>query len=124
MPLTQTTAQKLINELVRNTEFAQPTALYVSLHSADPGENGANEITGYNGQRPLIIFLAPSGHQSASQATLDFINMPAAVVTHAGLWDAANGGSFWWGGALALQKVLDAGDIFRLPAGDVLAELA
>ena len=94
--------------------------VYVSLHTADPGETGATEVTGgaYARQGPTTFSAAASG-ASANTAQIDFTSMPAVTVTHVGLWDALTGTNFLWGGALTSSKALNSGDTFRIAATDL-----
>lgn len=79
--------------------FVTATVYYLSIHSADPGTTGANEITGYTGNRPAITFLAASGGSKVSggaSPSQTFAAMPAEAggVPFAGVWDAASGGTY------------------------------
>lgn len=70
------------------------TAVYVSVHTADPGTTGTNEASGgapaY--KRVATTWSAPANGQiTGSQVTVD---LPAGTYTHAGLWSAATGGTF------------------------------
>lgn len=96
------------------------TNVYVSLHTADPGETGASESTGgsYSRKGPTVFSAAAAGTTS-NTAQIDFTNMPASTITHVGLWDAATAGNFLWGGALTASKTLNAGDTFRIAATDL-----
>lgn len=96
------------------------TNVYVSLHTADPGETGTNEVTGgsYARQGPTTFSAAAAGATS-NTAQLDFTSMPAVTVTHVGLFDALTGVNFLWGGALTASKVLNGGDTFRIAATDL-----
>lgn len=75
----------------------------ISLHTADPGSTGASEVTGGTYARVATTWGAPSSGSSAgSEVTL---NVPASTtVTHWGLWSAATGGTFLFGGALAAPE--------------------
>ncbi len=119
MPFTIATAHKIIDKILRNTDFTQPTTVYVSLHTADPGETGANEVTGGSYARQAVTFSAPASKATSNSAAIEFTNMPACTVTHVGLWDAASGGNFWWGGALTQSKTINVGDTFKINAGDL-----
>jgi hypothetical protein len=94
--------------------------VYVSVHTADPGETGASEVTGggYGRQGPTTFSAAASGTTS-NTAQIDFTNIPAVTATHIGLWDAATAGNFLWGGALTSSKTLNGGDTFRIAATDL-----
>jgi hypothetical protein len=114
---------KILDHMLRGTAFTPPSTVYVSLHTADPGETGANELTGGGYSRKPVTFNAPSGGSMTNSADIDFPNMPAATITHVGLWDAASAGNFLWGGALTASKTTNAGDTFRIPAGQLTVSL-
>lgn len=109
---------KILDKIFRNTDFSV-TAAYISLHTADPGETGINEVTGGSYARQSASFNVAASGATANSGVVDFISMPAVTVTHIGLWDAATGGNFLWGGALAASKTTNSGDTFRIPAGDI-----
>lgn len=123
MPFTTSTAQKIINMILRNTTFTQPTTVYISLHTANPGDTGANEVSGGSYARKAITFAAPSGKSTSNNITLEWTNMPACTVTHIGLWDAASAGTLWWTGQLTVSKTLQAGDAFRIDSGALTVTL-
>lgn len=70
-------------------------ALYMSLHTADPGTTGANEVTGGAPAyaRKAVTWVAGSV-DGVYNATVPAFDVPAATVTHVGLWTAASGGTF------------------------------
>lgn len=72
---------------------------WFSLHTADPGTTGANEVVGGSYTRELVSFPASvSGSSTATGATHD---VPAGTtVTHFGRWTASTAGTFFCGGAL------------------------
>jgi hypothetical protein len=72
--------------------------VYASLHSADPGATGANEISGGSPAyaRQLVAWNPSSGQVSSISATLNF-DVPASTVAYVGLWSAVTGG-IWRGG--------------------------
>ena len=109
---------KLLDAVFNNGSFAVATP-YVSLHTADPGEAGASEAAGGSYVRQLGSFGAAAAGALDNDAAIDFTLMPACTVTHAGVWDAETAGNFLWGGALAANKTLNAGDTFRFPVGDL-----
>ncbi len=123
MPFTVATANKVLNKLLRNQDFQHPSKIYVSLHTGNPGENGANEVTGGGYKRQLATFSAPSNKQTSNPSDIEFNNMPACTITHIGLWDSETGGNFWWGGQLVASRKIDAGDTVRFKAGDLDAIL-
>lgn len=68
-------------------------AAYVSLHTGDPGETGANEVSGGGYARAAITWTpGPTDGQVTGTAT---VTVTAGVaITYAGLWTAASGGTF------------------------------
>lgn len=77
------------------TAYANVAATtYVSVHIADPSTTGANEASGGSPAyaRVATTWSAPAnGQVTGSQVT---VNLPAGKYTHAGLWNAATGGTF------------------------------
>lgn len=106
-------------DAVFNAGAFSVTTPYVSLHTADPGETGASELSGGSYARQSASFGAASGGAVANDAQVEFTDMPAATITHVGVWDAASAGNFLWGGALSASKTTNAGDTFRIPTGDL-----
>lgn len=92
MPLSDNGKNSMVNGLASN-------ATHMSLHSADPGTTGANEITG--GSPAYARKAATWGAASAGVRTLSsqlVFDVPAGVtVTHTGVWSAASGGTFQGG---------------------------
>jgi len=110
---------KILDKVFRATDFTVTTA-YVSLHTADPGEDGSNEVTGGSYARQSASFDVAAGGATANSAQIQFTSMPACTVSHVGVWDAASGGNFLWGGAVTGgSKTVNSGDTFQINAGDL-----
>lgn len=122
MALATSLKDQLLNKALRGVDFTPASTVYVSLHSADPGITGASEITAAG--RKAIAFNASSGGQVANGALIEFTGMPAATVTHLGLWSAASGGTFLWGGSVAATKTFGAGDTCQIKASSLTAALS
>lgn len=112
------TANKIIDKIFNATDFTHPTTLYASLHTADPGGTGANEVTGGSYARQAVSFAAAAAKATTNDAAVDFTGMPATTVTHIALWDASSGGTLWWEGQLTASKTTGAGDTLQIAAGD------
>lgn len=120
MSLSDFAENELLDALLNNGSFAGGATVYVSLHTADPGEDGSNEVSGGSYARQASGgFSAASSGATDNDANIDFAVMPAETITHVGIWDASSAGNFLIGGALSAQKTTNAGDTFRLPAGDL-----
>jgi len=72
-------------------------AVYVSLHNADPGGNGGNEISGGSPAyaRKTITWNAASGGEKTA-SNMPIFDVPAQTwVRFVGLWSAVSGGNFY-----------------------------
>jgi len=103
----------------------RPTAWYVSLHTADPGDTGASELTGATGYaRPVVTngFSTSTTGAISNDAQLQFTNSGGSAwttVTHFGVWSAVTVGTFYGGGALSASKTVGAGDTATFAIGDL-----
>lgn len=107
--------------------FATLTNYYLSLHTADPGTTGANEVTGGSYARQAIQFAAPSAGTQSSNTSQSFTNMPAEPtgVPYCGVWTAASGGTFLWGGLVSGGSgAITGGSTVAVASGGVSAALA
>jgi len=124
MAFVTTTANAVLNAYLRGTVPTLPSGWYVSLHIADPGDTGANEVTGGSYARTAATFgTAAAAKAIANTSDVLFANMPAVTVTHIGIWSAATGGTFIWGGALAASKTTSAGDSLDIAIGALTVTL-
>ena len=114
---------KILDHMLRGTAFTPPAAVYVSLHSADPGETGANEISGGGYARQQVTFNAPSGGSMTNSNLLRWDNMPAVTVTHVALWDAPTLGNPIWTGPLTASVTVTAGASFEIAPGNLTVTL-
>lgn len=113
---------KLLDAVLRftTTGGGLPTAsVYVSLHTADPGETGVSEASGGPGPyaRQQAAFNAAVSGVSLNTAVVTFTGLPAATITHVGLWDAVSGGNFLWSGAFSSSQAVLLGNTLTIAAG-------
>jgi hypothetical protein len=120
MPASTYLGNALLESVLRGTAFPVPSRVYVSLHTADPGVSGANEVTtgmwpAYARQDPAqgaamnTGFPAPSAKSTsnAKQMLYGAMNGVANVtISHFGIWDAASGGNMLVYGTLQDAKTL------------------
>lgn len=78
----------------KNLALAALPLAYASLHTGNPSESGANEVSGGGYARGAITFAAPSaGTRNATSSPV--ISVPAGTtITYVGYWSAATGGTF------------------------------
>lgn len=117
MALSVAMGNKIADYVCRGTTpAALTTPVKMSLHTADPGQTGANEVTGGSYARQSAGYNAASGGVCALAGTVSFTVMPAATVTHIGLWDSTGTPLFLQGAALAAAKTVSAGDTLSITA--------
>lgn len=118
---------KLVDHIFRATSFSAPSALYVSLHSDNPGETGLNEISGNAYAR---AGLAPSvsnwkstngatsgassgtGGQTSNAGLITFPTPTGTwgTVSHFAIWDSLTSGNVLFYGSLTITKTINQGD--------------
>jgi hypothetical protein len=76
--------------------------VFISLHTGDPGETGANEVAGGSYARQQADFGAAAAGTLANSANIEFSGMPAATVVAWAAWDAVTAGNCFWTGWLSL----------------------
>lgn len=123
-------ADAFLNEALRNTNFAPPATVYVSLHTSNPGKSGshANEVTGGSYARTAVTFGAPSTNGSYEESKNTLVTFPTATadwgtVTHIGIEDASAAGNMLFYGPLTASKTVQNGDTFSLPANQIVVDL-
>lgn len=75
--------------------------LQVSLHSAEPGSTGANEVTGSNYERQVPTWGAASGGLATTTEAMTFMVGAGNEVTHYGTW--GTGGVFHGGKPVTVE---------------------
>jgi hypothetical protein len=142
--LVQTTRADLLNLIFKGTALTGKAAAgagvyYVSLHTADPGEDGqtSNEVTG--GSYAAKVTAAADWTATATVASpsvisnsvnpITFVTASASwgTVTHAGLWNhitnraAAN---FLGRGALTASQAVASGNTFSFPTSSLVVQMS
>ena len=115
MSMTPFLKDRLFRDIMRQS--------YLSLHIADPGLTGANEVAGGAYARQQTEFTPTENGDYANMEDLEFTRLPTARVNYAGLWDSPMGGNFLWGAWLGETQELRAGDAFVVDAGWVILRL-
>lgn len=99
--LGQTWCKKLNDHTFMKTALTQPTNIFVSLHTADPGPDGqtANEVSGGSYARVSTAgadwnagtVADPSVTSNANTITFPTATASWGTVTHFGLWTTSTG---------------------------------
>ena len=97
------------------------TGRYISLHTGDPGDDGADEVSGNGYARVSGGTFTASGGNPTTASNDGVIEFDAATgswgtVSYFGVWSAASGGTFLGGSSVAVPKAYGAEDIARFDA--------
>jgi hypothetical protein len=125
---------KVLDHVLRNTAYTQPTGLHLGLFTNTSGSAAANlengtltdEVTGGSYGRKTIAFNAASGGTATSAATVTFDAATAnwGTITHVAVMDAATSGNVLFWGAVTTSKTIETGDTFQVSAGNLTISLA
>jgi len=123
MSFSNTTETLVLNWLLTGGAATRPTAWYLALYTAAPGEaGGGTEVTtvGTAYARQSAAFTV-TGNTASNSAAIEF---PAATasygtVSHCGVFDAVTGGNLIAYAALTTAKIIDTGDLLRVNLGEL-----
>jgi len=96
------------------------SAVYASLHTADPGTTGTSEVTGGTPAyaRKAITWGSPASSSVAMAATLPTFNVPAATtISYLGYWSALTSGTFYGSRALSSPETYGGQGTYAVTAG-------
>ena len=95
------------------TSITAPSALYVQLHTGNPGASGTSLASG-NTTRPAITFAAASAGSYSLSNSPSWTSWPSAqnneAITNISVWDAATAGNFLFSATLSTSKTMTTGD--------------
>ncbi len=91
---------------------------HTSLHTADPADTGASEVTGGAYARQSITFSAAAAGALDSSIQPVFSVPGGTTVTHVGFWSASSGGTFL-GGADVTDETFGADGTYTLTDADL-----
>jgi len=117
--LAAATANGFLDAICNATAFSR-SAIYIQLHTADPGAAGTTAVAG-NATRKQVSFGAASGGAISSDAAVTWTTGEVDTsedYTHYSLWDASTAGNFIGSGTVTANAVT-AGDTFTIASGDI-----
>ena len=112
-------AANLANEwldMLRNEAFAEKSALYVKLHTGDPGASAAANASAVTTRSQLTLAAASGGAVSLTGTQPSWSMTSTETITHISIWDASTSGNFLWSAQLAVSKSVANGDTLTLTA--------
>jgi hypothetical protein len=126
---TDYTENLVLNWLFTTNSVTRPTAWYVGLFTAAPGETGGGtEVTGnaYARKATGTITVSGTATTATNSAAIEFA--PASggdwgTITHAAIFDAETGGNMLAYAELTTARTINDGDVFRVPASSLTITL-
>lgn len=119
--LTNTAEDLMLNWVTGVGNPTRPTApIMVALVTVLGSDSSAGtEVVGGSYARQNANLGTASGGVQTNTAEIRFTNMPAVTVVGVNLYDSSGSPVRLWWGPLAANKVVNAGDDFVIPAGDL-----
>lgn len=103
------------------TTYTAPAAVYVQLHTANPGTAGSTSISTTTTRVAATFGAAAAGVISMTNTPTwsNWAGTNGEVLTHISVWDALSAGNFLWSAALSASKTINTGDTFTLNSSSV-----
>lgn len=123
------TENLVLNFLFTTNAATRPTAWYVGLFTAAPGEaGGGTEVTGSGYARKVTGTITVSGTATTATNSAAIEFDPATggnwgTITHAAIFDAETSGNMLAYAPLTTQRIINDGDVFRVPASSLTITL-
>lgn len=122
---------KVLDHVLGNTAFTQPSNIYLALFTADTGlesNSPSAEIStsGTAYSRQAVSFGAASSGSASTDATVTFSAATAnwGTITHVAVMDASTSGNVLFYGAVTTSKTIESGDTFQVSSGNLTVSLA
>ena len=117
--LSSATATAILDAIGNATAFSY-AAVWIQLHTADPGAAGTTAVAG-NATRKQVSFGAAAAAAMSNDANIDWTAGEVdtnEVYTHVSLWSLETAGVFIASGTMTANAVV-IGNTFRIPTGDL-----
>ncbi len=123
--LSSAEAAKVLDCYYNQTNITAPTAIWIKLHTGDPGSAGtSNAATETTRKDVTAVFAAASGGTVTSNVAVTWTNVAGTEdYTHFSIWTASTAGTFLWSGSITANSVT-AGDTFTLASGVINATIS
>ncbi len=126
---TDYTENLVLTFLFTDGTATRPTAWYVGLFTAAPGETGGGtEVSGSGYARKATGTITVSGTATTATNSAAIEFDPAdggdwGTITHAAIFDAETGGNMLAYAELTTARTINDGDVFRIPASSLTITL-
>ena len=114
---------EILDHVFGGNAYTAPGTLYLALFTSNPDEDASGTEVSTSGTayaRETVAFTV-SGNTATTSGAVEYSTATAnfGTVTHVGVMDASTGGNLLAYAALTSSKVIETGDVFRVPAGDL-----
>ena len=124
MSFSNTFETHVLNYVFTATSVTRPTAWHLALFTSNPAEDASGTEVSTSGtayaRRPVAFTV--SGNLATNNAAIEFATATGSgfgTVTHIGVFTASTSGTLIAYSALSASKAIAAGDVFRIPTGDL-----
>jgi hypothetical protein len=121
MSFTNLLETRVLQWALTNGSPTRPTAWWVGLFTAAPGETGGGtEVSGSAYTREAVTFTV-SGNLATNDAAIEWPTATGTwgTITHVAVFDAETSGNMLVYASLTSSKTIASGDVLRIPAGDL-----
>ena len=121
MSFTNDLETRVLQWALTNGSPTRPTAWYIGLFTAAPGEaGGGTEVSGGSYVREAATFTV-SGNLATNSAAIEWPTATGTwgTITHVAVFDALTSGNMLVYASLTSSKTIASGDVLRIPAGDL-----
>lgn len=111
---------EILDHVFGGNAYTAPSTLYVALFTSNPDEDGSGTEVSTSGTayaRQTATFTV-TGNEATNDSAIEYSTATAnfGTVSHVGIMDASTGGNLLAYAALTTAKVIETGDVFRIPA--------
>lgn len=111
---------KMLDALTGRGAYSANAAVYVKLHTGDPGVAGTTNAAANTTRQAATFGSAAATGTISNTAAIEWTNVSnTEVYSHISLWTASSAGTFLGSDDLSATASVTAGDTFRIPIGDL-----
>jgi hypothetical protein len=114
----------LCGTAVAANAYATSGAIFLQLHTADPGTAGTTSISVGSTTRVSATMTTPSAGSTANNAALQWTNGGTSeTIVAVSYWSALTGGTYLGSGQLGASQAWASGNIIQIPTSDFTVAL-
>jgi hypothetical protein len=111
---------KMLDAWAGRTTYTANAGVFAKLHLGDPGAAGTSNPAANTTRQQATFGSAAASGAISNTAAIEWTNVPnAETYTHVSFWTASSGGTFLGSDDLSSSAVMQVGDTFRVPVGDL-----